>query len=510
MDKAVIAVGRFDLVIFDLDGVVTKTAAVHAAAWKALFDAFLRRKFGAEALPFDIDTDYRAYVDGKPRYDGVRDFLASRNITLPEGSPDDSPAEETVYGLGNTKDALFLERIGKDGVAVYPHAVDLIHRLKSVGILTALVTSSRNGKAVLDAAGLGDLFDQRVDGVVRAELGLRGKPAPDTFLEAARRLNITPARAAVFEDALSGVEAGRAGGFGLVVGVDRAGQSQALLEHGADVAVADLANIEVRDLGSALNDFSPVARTLKAGPIGIFLDYDGTLTAIVDHPEDARLTPAMRDVLRRLGGYYPVAIVTGRDLTTIKDLVGLDGLIYAAEHGFDIALADGRRIAHDEAAAARPAIEDVARKLRTELKGIDGLLMERKRFSLAVHYRLVAPTHVDRVCQAVRDAVSRHPELHILSGKKVEEIQPRIDWDKGKAVAWLRRRILPASAPALYLGDDTTDEDVFRTLVDGDIGVLVRDRPRPTAAHYVLNGVGEVGPFLERLIDRADRTDHDR
>lgn len=236
-----------DAVIFDMDGVVTETATVHAAAWKRLFDAYLEQRAqetGAAFVPFDEEADYERYVDGKNRYDGVRSFLESRGIELPEGAPDDQPGTGTVCAMGNGKDDYFLAHVREQGVRPYDSTIRLIRDLRSRGVGIGLVSASRNAQEVLTSADALDLFDQRVDGVVAAECGLRGKPDPATFLEAARRLGVEPARAAVVEDALSGVAAGRAGHFGLVVGVARGGQSQALRDAGADVVVADLAELE--------------------------------------------------------------------------------------------------------------------------------------------------------------------------------------------------------------------------------------------------------------------------
>jgi beta-phosphoglucomutase family hydrolase len=236
---------RFDAVLFDLDGVITSTAEQHYRAWKAMFDQFLRRRSersGAGFEPFER-ADYHRHVDGLPRYDGVRRFLRSRGIELEEGVTEDPPTTDTVHGLGNRKNDLVNEIIHDEGVEPYAGSVTLLHRLRRDGMKTAVVSSSRNCAVVLEAAGITDLFDARVDGEVAAELGLPGKPAPDTFLAAAQGLGVAPDRAVVVEDALSGVEAGRNGGFGLVVGVDRVGQAEALREHGADLVVTDLAEL---------------------------------------------------------------------------------------------------------------------------------------------------------------------------------------------------------------------------------------------------------------------------
>jgi beta-phosphoglucomutase family hydrolase len=232
--------------LFDLDGVLTQTAKVHDAAWKEMFDAYLReraQRTGEQFVPFDPVKDYDEYVDGKPRPDGVRSFLESRGITLPDGQDDDPASAETVHGLGNRKNEILLRRIREDGVQAYPGSVAFVRAVKDAGMPRAVVSSSANCRDVLIAAGIEDLFDSRIDGLVAERDHLRGKPAPDTFLAGARALGLKPTAGAVFEDALAGVAAGRAGGFGFVVGVDRVGQAQALREHGADVVVTDLSEL---------------------------------------------------------------------------------------------------------------------------------------------------------------------------------------------------------------------------------------------------------------------------
>jgi len=232
--------------LFDLDGVLTQTATVHAVAWKQMFDAFLLERSQATGLPFlefTLPGDYSGHVDGKLRQDGVRSFLASRGIVLPEGSDDDLTTATTVYGLGQRKNALVLDIIQRDGVDVYEGSVRFVEAVRAAGLRTAVVSASRNCHTVLLVTGIEHLFEVRIDGVVAGEAGLPGKPAPDTFLAAAAALGVEPKHCAVFEDALAGVEAGRAGSFGWVVGVDRVGQTAALRDHGADVVVTDLAEL---------------------------------------------------------------------------------------------------------------------------------------------------------------------------------------------------------------------------------------------------------------------------
>jgi len=232
--------------LFDLDGVLTKTAVVHDAAWKQMFDDFLSERAqqsGRQFVPFDPVRDYDDYVDGKPREDGTRSFLASRGISLPEGTPDDPAGAPTVWGLSNRKNQILLAKIRSDGVEAYDGSVRYVRAVLAAGLRRAVVSSSANCRDILRAAHIEDLFEERIDGIVAQQEHLRGKPAPDTFLAAARALGQTPAESVVFEDALAGVEAGRAGKFGYVVGVDRVGQAAALRDHGASVVVQDLAEL---------------------------------------------------------------------------------------------------------------------------------------------------------------------------------------------------------------------------------------------------------------------------
>ncbi|MHB1468159.1 MAG: HAD family hydrolase [Solirubrobacteraceae bacterium] len=232
--------------LFDLDGVITQTAKVHAAAWKKMFDGYLRERVdscGEELVEFDEVSDYDEYVDGKPRYEGVSSFLNSRGIELPQGDPSDAADVQSIDGLGNRKNEIVLAMIKDDGVEAYDGSLRYVRAARQAGIARAVVSSSTNCRDVLLAAGIEDLFEQRIDGVVAERDHLQGKPAPDTFLAGARALGVQPAQAAVFEDALAGVQAGRAGGFAYVVGVDRVGQARELLAHGADIVVGDLAEL---------------------------------------------------------------------------------------------------------------------------------------------------------------------------------------------------------------------------------------------------------------------------
>lgn len=502
----------FDAVIFDLDGVVTDTASVHAAAWKRMLDDFLSRyaaRKGVPLQPFDPDTDYRLYVDGKPRLDGVRSFLGSRGIELPEGRPEDPAGAETIHGLGNRKNEDFLKHAQEQGAEVYGSTVDLIHSIKKHGLKTAIISSSKNCAMILDAVNLSDLFDVRVDGVDSEILGIPGKPAADIFLEAARQLKVKPVRAVVIEDAISGVQAGRAGKFGLVVGVTRTGAREPLLANGADVAIADLSEISVTDeretagpLPSALDGFGAISRQAEGKRIAVFLDYDGTLTPIVETPDRAVMHEDMREVVMELSRHCPVGIISGRDLKDVQDKVRIDSIIYAGSHGFDIAGPSGLPMENTVGEEFLPVLGKAEKELSRELGSIPGILLERKKFAIAIHYRLVDPERVETVEKVVDQVAARNPELRKGYGKKIFELQPDIDWHKGKALLTLLRTLKLDGEDILpfYLGDDVTDEDAFRALKGRGIGIVVWDNPYETAAAYSLKNPDEVREFLLQLI----------
>jgi trehalose-phosphatase len=510
--KVKLSRGDLDAVIFDLDGVITDTASVHLAAWKRLFDDYLRERAEETGDRFEEFTpeDYRRYVDGKPRYDGVRAFLASRGIELPEGDPSDPPGTATVCGLGNTKNERFLATLREDGIEVFESTVTLVRDLQAAGLHTAIISASKNAGPVLEAAGLGDLFEVRVDGLEQARLRFPGKPDPSVFLIAAERLASEPSRAAIVEDALAGVEAGRKGGFRLVIGVDRTGDAEGLMKAGADVVVSDLSEVSLEEsepqmgeLPSALDRGDEIESRLAGRSVVVFLDYDGTLSPIVDHPEMAVLPEGTRAALQRLAESCTVAIVSGRDLEDVRKRADVPGVLFAGSHGFEIVGPDGSLTEYEEARRFLPSLDAAEAELRDALSEIDGVEVERKRYAIAVHYRRADPSSVAEVERAARDVSGRHRELRVSGGKKVFELRPDIEWHKGKAVGWLLDALgLGDEAVPVYVGDDVTDEDAFRELRGRGVGVIVLgEDERSTAADYSLRDTDEVRTFLERLAD---------
>lgn len=502
--------------IFDLDGVITKTARMHAQAWKRMFDAYLQERGQREGKvyePLHIETDYRRHIDGIPRYDGVRNFLKSRSITLPEGTPEDAPGTETVAGLGNLKNVYFQELLQEGGLEVYPDTISFIEQMRQEGYRTAVISASKNCKAILAAAGIESLFEVRVDGLLSVELGLKGKPAPDIFLEAARRLEVKPDQAAVFEDALAGVAAGKAGGFALVVGIDRTNEADELKAHGADLVLQKIpiqhhtmkhttTNQPARQQGSVLPSALNKASELLQGKIpAVFLDYDGCLTPIVKDPDKAILSESMRSTLQELAAACPVAVVSGRDRANVANLVQLNNLYYAGSHGFDISGPNNMHTEPGGAAAAVPALDKAQKELKERLQQVEGALVERKRYAIAVHYRNVPEEQVSKVLDVANEVLSKYNELKPGPGKKVLELKPNLDWHKGKAVHWLLEELglnKPDIMP-LYIGDDLTDEDAFAALKGQGISILVGEHGEETAADYRLEDVEEVQAFLKAL-----------
>ena len=427
-----IDIRQFDAAIFDLDGVVTKTARVHAAAWKKLFDEYLKgwaARTGQPFQPFDLIHDYRPHVDGKPRNDGVKSFLDSRNISLPYGKEDDAHDQETICGLGNQKNTYFLEALKDHGVEPYLATVELIHALRTLGKKTAIVTASKNCVEVLETANLTQLFDVKVDGCDADHYNLRGKPAPDVFLKAAELLGVSPKRGVVLEDALAGVHAGHDGHFETIIGLDRANQTAALYHEGADIVVSDLVELSLRDdqeivgrsvqaIPSALDSFKELTDALKKKRLVLFLDYDGTLTPIVDRPELAVLSDQMRNTLQALADRWTVGIISGRDRRVVEELVNVNSLFYAGSHGFDIAGPTRVNIQHQVGKEFLLPLDRAETKLRSLLTTIKGVLIERKKYSVAVHYRLVAPQEFEKVKEAVSQVLSSEPDLRKTGGKK--------------------------------------------------------------------------------------------
>lgn len=535
MDKKVI-----ESVIFDLDGVVTKTAKVHARSWKVAFDKYLkiREKRDGETFHEFTDEDYLKFVDGKPRYNGVKSFLESRKITLPMGDLTDSPDTETVCGIGNNKNVSFREVLHDEGVEVYDSTVKFIKELKRNGIKIGVASSSKNCRYVLEAAGLTDLFETRVDGEVSIELGLNGKPEPDIFVRAAQNLGTLVAKSVCIEDASSGVAAGRNGGFALVVGVARENNKKELLKNGADIAVDDLDKIDLDWMKAWFNkkavnlfeNFDTKPQNLNqvwgseierqgidinsqyicsgkealfcGKKLVFFLDYDGTLTPIVDRPQDAKISDQMKAVVQALSKKCLVAVVSGRMREDVENLLGIKGLIYAGSHGFDI-LGSGVSMIEPRAEKIIPLVDQLTKEFKDRVGDISGVIIEEKKFSIAIHYRLARADDFGKIKEVVDEIVTRHKELRLLHGKKVFEIMPAIHWNKGMAIRWIMKtlNISWSDSSVVYIGDDTTDEDAFRVVRSRGKAILVSQENYPSSADFIVKNPDEVKKLFEQILN---------
>lgn len=499
---------RYDAAIFDLDGVLTKTETLHAKAWKETFDPVLKLHAGEEPFrAFDIQKDYLNYVDGRPRLDGIRIFLASRGIELQEGSPDDPEDAETVYALGNKKNRCFLDLL-KKGVKLYESSIELVQKMKNFGLSMAVVSSSKNCKAILESVNLTALFDVIVDGVELQHLGLKGKPEPDLFLEAAKRLGADPARAIVFEDSIAGIKAARKGNFGNIIGVDRSGHSKALKAlkaAGADHVVTTLAALDIRtettELPSAFDSFEMIEKQLRDREVVFCFDYDGTLTPIVSHPQDAYLSESMKTMLMKLSNQCTVAVISGRGLGDIKSRIGIKGIYYAGSHGFEIE-GPGIKMEYEPALAFLEDLDALETELKSMLEDVEGAFVERKKFSIALHYRNVSKSELPLIEKAATESLQRYPKLRKTLGKKVYELQPGLEWNKGKAIEWIGDTLMVKNkgSKIVYMGDDITDEDAFYAIQGYGIGVLVDgEKARYTSAHYRIENVEAVPRFIDIL-----------
>lgn len=453
-----------DAVIVGLDNVVDKATRVHAAAWTKFLDDYLTRRpqrTGEDHCPLTHD-DYRRFLAGKP--DGVADFLAARGIRLPPGSPTDL-TDDTVYGLQNLERQTFLQLLNT-GVPEGKSIASFARRLQVAGVRVAAHTSHRNYGHTLDATGLAEVFAVFVDGAVTAELGLPAEPNPAGLIETAKRLGANPGRCVVIDSCQTGLRAGRNGGFALVIAVDAHGDAENLLSSGADAVVADLAAVTVGSgdaaistIPDALQVYSQLKRLLTGRRPAVFLDFDGTLSDIVERPEAATLVDGAAEALRALAAQCPVAVISGRDLADVRNRVKVDGLWLAGSHGFELVAPDGSHHQNAAATAAIDGLAEAAAQLADALREIAGAVVEHKRFAVAVHYRNVADDSVDNLIAAVR-RLGHAAGLRVTTGRKVVELRPDIAWDKGKALDWIGERLGPAEVGPdlrlpIYIGDPT-------------------------------------------------------
>jgi alpha,alpha-trehalase len=484
--------------IFDFDGVLMDSSALHARAWKKAFDPLLLAR---KKVPFSQD-DYAESLDGVPRLEGIERFLARRQLELPQGAPEDAPGIDTRWALARAKQEAFSRLLEVEGVEVRHDTVSWISQLKERGRRTALISSSRNARALAERQGLLRLFDTAILG---DELKARGKPAPDIFLQAAERLGALPEECVVVEDSPVGVRAARAGGVGFIVALAQREWEKALSESGADAVVPSLdfcplpkAAATTSSVPSALTAQREWQRLLGNRKVALFLDYDGTLTPIVPFPKDAWMSEEMRERLRRLCRLCTVSVVSGRELSDVQARVQLKEVTYAANHGFDI---EGPGLRLEMAKDSVPFLDEAEGLLSREVGQVEGVWVERKKYSLAVHHRRLEEALRPAFLSKIEALSARFPSLVLTKGKCVQEFQPRVVWNKGLAVEWLLQQVGLSLFDCLpiYVGDDLTDETAFEALGGKGLCLVVREGERPTAAQMGLDTVEDVGAFLSLL-----------
>jgi alpha,alpha-trehalase len=494
----------FEAAIFDLDGVLADTANLHFEAWKQMFDEYLKERFGPGFAPFS-KSEYLSWVDGKPREEGIRSFLKSRGIELPEKAQRE---ERSVASLARRKNEAYRSYLREGQLRAFPDAIEFVEACREYGLKTAVVSSSKNCQAVLEEVGIKDLFDVRLDGMDLECGKLHDKPAPDLYVEAASRSGASPLQVVVFEDAVSGIKAARAGELGAVIGVARERDGAELASAGADLVINNFKQLGFDHTVSALRAMTCILSKLRGTEPALFLDYDGTLTPIVERPEDAYLSESMRQSLERIAKYCPVAVMSGRDLVDVRDRVGIEGLYYGGSHGFEVSLPEGDKVTLGRGDEFLPSLDRAERMLDEELASVGGSQLERKRYSLAIHYRRIDTDRVPEVEAVVDKVLSRVDGLKKTWGKKVFELRPDIEWDKGRALRWLIEQIdmdLSRYTP-VYIGDDLTDEDAFESLAESGVSIVVSEESdKATAAEYRLSDTSEVESFLDTLAERLEQ-----
>ena len=488
-------------IIFDMDGVVTQTATLHFEAWKTTLDEFLLELNPTENKLF-TEEDYFYYLDGMPRNEGLSNFLTSRKITSYNHQA------KWIRQLSDKKNKYFQKLLKKQPVDYFSDTLQFIEFLLLHKYQIALISSSKNCVPILQSANIEHLFPVYVDGIISEQLNIAGKPEPDIFLEAAKRLKLPPQECLVIEDALSGVKAAKNGQFGKVIALDRNKKLYPqFLELKPDYILPDLSkaqqlfNIEIRHKQPmyGLTALPSIHRLMKhCYQFIIFLDYDGTLTPIVERPEQAILSPSMHDCLNSLSQEYLTVIISGRELNDLKGHIKISTLFYSGNHGLEFI---GPQSYYQMGAEFKEEIGELYDCLSQKLKQISGCLIENKTFSLSVHYRLVDNENVKLIEKQIDAALANYPRLKKHYGKKVYEIRPNILWNKGIASNAILEKFKlnnPHLIP-IYIGDDVSDEDAFEVFQTKGITIKVEQNPSDTKANYFLNSPLEVQRFLTQL-----------
>ncbi len=503
---------RLKAIVVDMSGVLANTDSTSRAAWESVFKDFFKAN---NSRQFFSSEDYDTYIKDKPKYHRVKNFLNSKNISLPFGDQNDSAGNDSACSVENKKMKVFKHLLEESGMQIYENAVKNIKLWKEKGLKAAVVSSDETFKKAFDSAQLSHLFEVKIDGTASRKLGLKEKPEADLYLEATKRLELAPESCIFFDDTVSGLQAGSKANFGLVIGVNRGENRKLFSENGADMVIESFDELDLFNDPEIEAWFShPIPRFaseyVKIGEVVfgktpvLFLDYDGTLTPIVQRPEDAVLSTEMQEVLKECASMFAVAAVSGRDMDDLRSRINIDNLIYAGSHGFRISGPDGMYMEHEKSQEILPELNKMEDKLNQVFHGtVSGVQVERKRYAIAIHYRNAQEEDIPFIKKKVSEIVENSTGFKAGEGKKILEIKPDIEWHKGKAVLWILEKLKLTDKNKyipIYIGDDVTDEDAYESLKDWGIGIQVGPGAKPTAARFRLKNVYQVRIFLKELV----------
>jgi trehalose-phosphatase len=496
-------------VIFDMDGVVTQTAQLHYKTWKVVLDQFLH-KITSNSYHF-TEQDYFYFFDGVPRKDGVKNYFSTLKIGEKEVKKHYEDLAQCIDVICSKKNNLMLSVIAEDKIQAFNDCMEFIEFIRSLDYKIAIISSSKNCRAILKSAGIENLFAVCVDGVIAEEKQLVGKPNPAIFLEAAKQLNLLPEQCLVIEDALAGVKAAKDGGFNTVA-LDRENKLfEEFRKYNPDYILRDLSKNQVQFYKNFILQKSKAASALDALPfiasslnqqkeIVLFLDYDGTLTPIVDRPQDASLSPLMRESILCLCKNYLTVIISGRELTNLKEQVKIPNIFYAGNHGFELVGPENSNFSFKIGDDYLEDIQAIYKEIYLVFKEIPGCIIENKKFTLSIHYRLAHESQYEFISATIDRLLMNFKNLSRHEGKMVIEIRPRIAWNKGIAalslLKWLKKDYL--NVIPIYIGDDITDEDAFQQFNQKGITIKVGSDTH-TNAHFFLKTPQHVKHFLDQL-----------
>ena len=477
-------------IILDVDGVITDTRNYHFEAWKDILDDYLSRK--NETKKF-TRFDYEKYVDGRIRSEGIRNFFRAYNIEV---------LDEEVRRIGDQKNQAYQNFLKISPPKLFPEVIECLKSWKGKGIKIAVVSSSQSGRMIVDNLKIKNLIDICIDGIDGHEMNLRSKPEPDYFNEAVKQLGLQNSECALVEDSIIGIEAGKKMGLMTIYGMSRVGQTPAkqLYQSGADVVIKSL--LEIGIMKNAISSWEDIKDHIGEREIALFIDFDGTLSNIVSSPIEAKILESSQVIIKDLSKAIKIAVVSGRDRIDVKGKVAIENIFYLGCHGLDMSGPGCFHYRVDDAEKYLPELEEATQALKDSTSEIKGILIEKKPFATAVHYRMSPEEAEGKVFEISQKILSTYPHLKIKKGKKVIEFMPKVDWDKGQAIKKLCEilDINSKSTMPVYIGDDETDEDAFHELHGKGIGIRVDGNANPdTYANYVLNDPSEVSRFLEIL-----------